>query len=82
MINPKNTNSSTKCRNNCRIGNICAPCLTFRKSFKVGQIITWGICVANHRILEIHKEYIVVSIVGAETCVPFSDLNLKVVNIK
>jgi len=77
MINPKNRKATTRCRIGCNTTNICAPCRNFRKSFKVGQIITWGICSQGFKIETINKSSVSVCIDGRKSAVSFKELNLK-----
>jgi len=82
MMHPKHKNATTKCRVGCTLYNLCAPCLNFRKTFKVGQIITWGSCTSDFKILEVNKDNIIVSMYDRKHYVSYNDLNLKIVRLK
>lgn len=76
MINPKKRTAITKCRPSCKSSKLCAACMNFRKSFKVGDIVTWGSCKLGFKITQITRD----GIVCDRWAVDWHDLNLSKVN--
>lgn len=51
----------SKCKPNCTREKICAVCRNWRRSFRVGQNITWGNCSYVYTIIKVTPDYLIVN---------------------
>ena len=78
MINPRSNLATTKCRDGCFPYSLCAPCRNFRKLFKIGKCITWGVCAKAYKIIRVSdKGPVIENDIGAQRVVSFTETNLK-----